>query len=203
MKNLLFFLAFAGIMACSPAGEKAAETDLTGFETSNVKGTSVTYAVKKGADGKIIQEGYIRNGKKDGQWISYDASKGTVSVIESYIDGNLNGYTFKVSSRGYLDEQMGFANNELNGLYAQYKYGRLKSEANYKDGKLDGISREYYDNGKLQQETEFKGGVQNGIYNYYSDDGFLRMSYTYKDGKKVEGGIVDVPKDSIPATEEN
>ena len=194
MKNFLLLLAFVGLFACNQSGSSVSESiDLSGFETSKLKGSDVVHAVKKDMEGKLAMEGFLRNGKKEGQWITYDPVKGTVAILESYVNGKLNGYSFKVSSRGYLDEQIGYLNNELNGKYAQFKYGRLESESYYKNGKLDGLQKQYYDNGKLQQETEFKDGLQDGVYNYYSDDGLLRMSYTYKNGEKIAGGIVEVP----------
>jgi len=40
-----------------------------------------------------------------------------------------------------------------------YESGKLKSEANYKNGKKDGIEKLYYDSGQLMSERNFKGGV--------------------------------------------
>jgi antitoxin component YwqK of YwqJK toxin-antitoxin module len=195
MKKVILFFAIISMVACQQESTSVGEFDVTGYETSKVEGTSVTHLVKKDAEGKILEEGFIRNGKKDGQWITYNAAKGSVETVDSYIDGKLNGYSFIISSRGYIDQQAGYINNELNGRNFKYRYGRPKSEMFYKNGKLDGLQKEYYDNGKIQQETEFKNGAQDGVYNYYSDDGILRMSYQYKNGEKVEGGIIEVPEE--------
>lgn len=195
MKKIILFLSVIAFIACnSSGGGGGAAFDLDGYEVADLKGSAVKHVMKKNEQGKIIEEGFLKNGKKEGQWITYDQTKGAISKIESYVDGSLNGYSFVVSSRGYLDEQAGYLNNVLNGRYFSYRYGRPKSESYYKDGKLNGIQKEFYDNSKLQQETEFKDGIQNGVYKYYSDDGVLRMSYLYKNGEKVEGGIVDVPE---------
>jgi antitoxin component YwqK of YwqJK toxin-antitoxin module len=191
MKRIAMLLMIVSMIACQQNTADTGDFDLTGYESQKISGTSVTKVVKKDAEGKMLEEGFLRNGMKDGQWITYDAAKGSVQNIDSYVDGKLNGYSFMFSSRGYIEEQSGFINNELEGKHFTYRYGRPKSEASYKNGKMDGIQREYYDNGKLQQETEFKNGIQDGVYKYYSDDGILRMSYVYKNGEKVEGGIVE------------
>ena len=198
MKRITLLLLLIGILACQQNGPDAIDFDMTGYESEKIAGTSVTKLIKKDAEGKTLEEGFMRDGKREGQWITYDATKGSVKSIDSYVNGNLNGYSFIMSSRGYIEEQSGFINNQLEGKHFKYRYGRPKSESNYKDGKMDGIQREYYDNGKIQQETEFKNGVQEGIYKYYSDDGVLRMSYTYKNGEKVDGGIVE---NEEPATD--
>ena len=189
-KSLVFFLLIA-FFACEQAPEQATGLDLTGFESEKIPGTSVTRVFKLGEDGKMLEEGFIKDGVKNGQWITYDPSKGAVNKIESFVDGQLTGYSFIISSRGYIDQQAGFLNNTLHGRNYNYRYGRPKSELFYSNGQLDGIQKEYYDNGKLQQETEFKDGIQDGVYNYYSDDGILRMSYMYENGEKVSGGIIE------------
>lgn len=204
MKQIILFLALIGLIACND--QSSTDTggfDLTGYETSKVPGTSTTHVLKKDDNGKVIEEGFIKNGQKNGQWVTYDQTKGAVKTIESYIDGKLSGYSFIVSSRGYIDEQAGYSNNMLHGRNYKYRYGRPKSQLHYKDGKLDGMQKEFYDNGKLQQETEFEAGVQNGVYRYYSDDGILRMEYTYKDGEKVSGGIIEVSEEEEAQAAEN
>lgn len=39
-----------------------------------------------------------------------------------------------------------------------YENGDLKSEVNYKAGKLEGLSKKYYENGYLIAEYYYKGG---------------------------------------------
>lgn len=50
-----------------------------------------------------------------------------------------------------------FKNGKLNGVSkAYYENGNLKLEVNFKDGKKNGLSKEYYENGKLIGEANFK-----------------------------------------------
>ena len=197
MKHFLVLIVILGMYACeSGNGDVAsASVDLVGFESAKVKGTSLTHVFKKNAEGIMLEEGYLKNGQKDGQWIIYDPAKGFVTSIQSYVDGKLNGYSFKVSTKGYLEEQIGYQNGNVEGKYLQFRYGRPQLESNYSKGELDGIYKKYYDNGKLMEEIEYSNGVQNGIYKYYSDDGTLQLAYEYKNGEKVGGGIVDQPEE--------
>ncbi len=56
----------------------------------------------------------------------------------------------------------------------------------YKDGKIDGICKRYYENGNLQSESVWKDGtlVQDGIKKSYHPDGSLRSIGTYVNGKR-------------------
>jgi antitoxin component YwqK of YwqJK toxin-antitoxin module len=193
MKQLLVLAVILTFAACNSSNVKTAagEMDLTGFETSKLSGTDLLYVFKKDENGNMLEEGFVKNGQKNGQWIMYDPIKGHMNSISAYTDGILNGYSFKISDRGYLDEQIAYKNNVLDGKYFKFRYGKPKFESYYIEGKLNGLQKEFYDNGKIQQETGFKDGVQDGVYNYYSDDGIMRMSYIYKNGEKVSGGIIE------------
>jgi antitoxin component YwqK of YwqJK toxin-antitoxin module len=192
MKYFLVILSIISLVACNQTNTQPGENfDLTGYESEKLSGSSMTYVYKQGPDGNMVEEGYLENGLKHGQWITYDPQKGVLTAIESYLNGKLNGYSFVVSNKGFIEEQKGFKNDVLNGSFNKYRYGKFQFQAQYKDGQLDGIKREYYDNGKIQQETEFKDGVQHGAYKYYNEEGQLVLEYTYKDGVKVSGGMVE------------
>lgn len=64
--------------------------------------------------------------------------------------------------------------------------GILESEAEYKDGKMNGFSKLYYPNGKLQSEATFKDNVQVGVQKDYYESGKLKAEVPYKNGK-VDG----------------
>ena len=62
--------------------------------------------------------------------------------------------------------------------------GKVRWERTYKDGKLDGISKQYDEAGTLREEIPFKNGKIEGIYRSYYSDGKLRTEANYKDGLK-------------------
>ncbi len=56
-------------------------------------------------------------------------------------------------------------------------------EENYKEGKKDGIQREWYYTGKLYCEYNYKKGEKNGIQQCWYENGQLWYKYNYKNGK--------------------
>lgn len=69
-----------------------------------------------------------------------------------------------------------------------YESGKLKSEWNYKNGKLEGICKTYYESGELMFKYNYKEGKQDGITRSYYRNGRLKYEYKYRDGK-LEGTI--------------
>lgn len=61
--------------------------------------------------------------------------------------------------------------------------GVIVSEAEYKDGKMNGFSKLYYPNGKLGSEATFKADVQVGVQKDYYESGKLKAEVPYKNGK--------------------
>lgn len=53
---------------------------------------------------------------------------------------------------------------------------------NYKNGKSDGICKNFYDNGNLKFYGEFKNGLPNGILKEYNSNGTLILEERYKNG---------------------
>ena len=78
-------------------------------------------------------------------------------------------------------------NGKEHGLQKQWhgEDGQLEFERNYKDGKPDGLTREWYDNGQLRREKNYKDGKIVGLSRiWYGEDGQLADEVNYKDGKK-------------------
>ncbi len=200
MKNLIFIFGLLFIFSCntnssSNKGKKAFSSD--GYDMISLKGTNVKKAVKYDKDGNTVEEGFIKDGKKEGQWIEYNPKDGKIKSITSYIDGNLNGKYIEFDNRGYLSKSAEFLNDDLNGKYIKYKYNKIIEEANYENGKLNGVRIKYFDgNGKKQEEVEYKDDVIDGTVRYYDDKGEVQIEYVYKNGKKVSGGMVNPAGDN-------
>ena len=75
-------------------------------------------------------------------------------------------------------------NAPYTGIIETYnEKGVLESEAEYKDGKMNGFSKLYYPNGKLGSEATFKDNVQDGLQKDYFEDGKVKLEIPYKNGK--------------------
>ena len=58
-----------------------------------------------------------------------------------------------------------------------YPDGKLKSETNYENGKLEGIAKIYYENGQLRGKGNFRNGVKEGLWVIYNEDGSVNEKY--------------------------
>ena len=93
-----------------------------------------------------------------------------------------------------------FTTKQLDGLCLEYHFmaDRIKSEINYKDGKKDGIYKEYFIDQTIRIQCNYKDDKKSGEYIEYYVDGKLYKKILYKDddeyNKKVynrEGQITE------------
>jgi antitoxin component YwqK of YwqJK toxin-antitoxin module len=198
MKSYLSKLSFTAMLfvifiACDSGSKNAAGTgDFSGYIMEEIAGSSYTQAILKDAEGKLLEEGPVLNGQRNGTWIKY-AEDGRIQLLSSYRDGLLNGPVLRFSNRGQIEEKTFYKDNLYHGPRVTYKFGRPQQEMNYFENELDGMKRKYQNNGKIQEEVEYSRGVQDGIYRFYDDQGNMTLDYLYKNGEKVSGGIVEPP----------
>jgi len=189
MKNICSILFLAFLISCSSNNNSSSEVDLGGYEQEDLGG--VTYVYKVETTGVKVSDGYIRNGKKDGLWTTYDPSGGSIQKLENYIKGSLHGPTIVLNKRGQLDSEAHYVNGKLHGKSATYKFGRPLKETYYKNDVIDGLHKEYFNNGKLQKAVNFKDGKQHGSFKQYNEEGVIIMKYEYENGEKMSGGVVE------------
>jgi len=82
------------------------------------------------------------------------------------------------------------------------KNGELLSEANYKSGKLHGVSKNFYLNGNVHNLITYKDGVKDGLVQTYYKNGILNRETTYKEGK-MHGYQKKFFKDGKLSSEQN
>lgn len=188
MRLLLF--ASVGILlftACQP-GSQGTEipTDLSEYELTDVPGEGLQRVEKKYEDGALLEEGYLLNGQRTGTWFTYELDSPYPQKIMTYAGGMANGPYFELNERGQIELKAYYKNNQLHGRWATYKFNRVIKEANYQNGQLDGVYREYQiGNGKIQKEIQYKNGQIDGRYLFYDEEGNVMLDYQYKNGKKI------------------
>ena len=80
---------------------------------------------------------------------------------------------------------MNFKNGKQNGLQKQwYENAQLWEEENYKDGVLDGLHRKWHRNGKLAEEGNYKDGNRYGLHKQWYSDGQLWEEQNYKNDER-------------------
>lgn len=186
--TILFLLN--GCKSSEPKPEAGAG-DLTGFELTAIPNSSTQHAIRKDANGQIAIEGYVTDNKRSGQWIEF-SPEGDITLIENYVNGLREGWSFKMITRGQIDQKARYHLGSLNGPWIQYKFGKIIEERTYTMGNLDGTVKTYDDRTwKLKQEVQYKDGKQHGYFRYYDEEGNVTLEYEYKNGEKVSGGIVE------------
>lgn len=170
---------------------KTAGLNLDEFQVTDIPGSDLQQAVKLDSKGKILEEGTILNGKRNGTWVVYNQERDVPRSIANYINDQLNGPYFEYSPHGQTDLMCSYRNNVLEGRFVRLKNIRKTEEGFYKNGKLDGPYRKFYEGkDQLQQEANYKDGQLHGTNTYYNSKGEIIMLYEYKNGEKVSGGIV-------------
>jgi len=75
--------------------------------------------------------------------------------------------------------------NNLEGEKTNYYgSGEKLSEGTYKDGELDGLFTEWYENGQKKEGT-YKDGKKDGLETWWYENGQKRFEGTYKDGEFI------------------
>lgn len=163
--------------------------------------------------GKIKEEGTYKNDKKEGIIKRYYES-GKVIQEETYKNNEQNGIVKSYYENGKLMEQGNYKDGKAIGIVELYdENGKLKERKDYSDipydqevnikvyddegylegayfknEKLEGNARGFYDSGKLMRTLTYENGKKEGIYGFFYESGKLKEEGTYKNDKKE--GIV-------------
>lgn len=108
-------------------------------------------------------QGSVKNGKKDGTWISY------------YWDGQLR-------------NKINWKNGVRDGAWVVYhENGQLRTKGNYKNHKTEGAWVYYHENGQLSQKGISKNDEMEGPWVAYQKDGTVwkKWTGTFKNGVKI------------------
>jgi antitoxin component YwqK of YwqJK toxin-antitoxin module len=165
MKNIL--ITFFTVLFCmtSSVGWGVTLDDLY-----IVEGKSNYRYYKKFTDvpytGKITgkHQGYIKNGREEGFWISYWK----------------NGRVFSKGSRK--------DNHKVGDWIYYWDNGQFRNKVNYINGKEEGYVIEYWKNGKVWKKGTYKNGKREGRWVYYHLNDFSlekEGTGTYKNGVKI------------------
>ena len=103
-------------------------------------------------------------------------NKGTNKNPIMYYEGRLfNGIGYDVyNNKSQLKFEEKFKDGKRDGLYKEwYENGQLRVEINHKDNKREGLWKMYYENGQLKRVENFKDGTQIGAFRNWHENGQL------------------------------
>lgn len=99
-------------------------------------------------------------------------------IVDYYKNG-------KIQMEGYSSSAVPLE-EEFDGLVTYYHdNGKPFHEANYKNGKLEGVRKVYYESGELKEQGRYKDGKRDGIWKTFYKSGKIESKGKYQDGEKV------------------
>lgn len=89
-----------------------------------------------------------------------------------------------------------YKNGKINGtVKIYYESGLIRESCDIINGVMHGNNIIYHYNGQVSMNREFANGKLNGYFNYYKFDGQLKSSYSFLDDK-AHGECVDINNDN-------
>ena len=157
--------------------------------------------------GILKSEGNRKNGLLDSTWIFYTETADTLEII-NYVLHKKSGYNYNYEtiteknniSRHYLKSKELYLDDKKEGqsLYF-YPSGKIKQIINYKNGKRQGISKEFDEEGTVITMYEYHNDYmisrdfinrvndkkqKTGVWRSFYDDGKIKEEDIYKNGER-------------------
>ena len=122
----------------------------------------------------------ILNGERREYYVN-----GITKLVENYVDGNLHGECNLYYDNGNLHKKDFYNNSNLNGETRIYYYnGNIRVIKNYINHELNGYCTEYFDNGVISEREFFDDGRINGPYVYYYPNGQKQQEGYFVNGNE-------------------
>ncbi|OPZ30550.1 MAG: MORN repeat variant [Lentisphaerae bacterium ADurb.BinA184] len=138
--------------------------------------------------GEVLQaEVPWEDGKIHGVKKTYHPS-GALASETTYVQGSPTGLSRSFAPDGQLLRALPFKDGRRNGPMTDYWPGRgetVQRVIEYRDGEVDGMSREYYADGKVKWEKPFRRNTLHGIERHFAPDGTVERTRFWLDGKEV------------------
>ena len=129
-------------------------------------------------DGALLAKETIQNGIVVARETFH--SNGTPHIISSLKNGLLHGENKIFGPTGDPVTEENYYFGMLNGICSYYQNGYRYLESPYRDGKKEGIERQYIDGETLVEETEYHDGLKHGPSIFYTD-GISKTEWYYND----------------------
>jgi antitoxin component YwqK of YwqJK toxin-antitoxin module len=160
-----------------------------GQENINSNGFNTFYY----PNGKVLSEGYMKDGKPEGYWKTYY----TTGIIKS--EGNRRNFQLDsiwifYNSTGDTITKINYLYGRKNGYYYEYytdrskpEYiGKVKSKELYVNDVKEGVSYYYYEDGRLHETITYKDDLMSGESIEYDVTGRVITIKRYNKGSLVE-----------------
>lgn len=128
--------------------------------------------------------GYYQDGKKSGSWVEYDQNN-MIKSVTTYVNGKREGITLEFNNNQIVRQYLSH-NDRRHGEYVEYNGVRIREVRHYEAGKMEGVTRIYYDNGTLMEESHYANGLRDGVSKWFDQAGNLSIQYEYNKGELIK-----------------
>lgn len=178
LKKQLLSLVLAFIFGCGLSFAQINEFDANGKR----HGVWKKYYKNK----RIRYSGTFQNGKEIGTFKFYSAANSEFpSVVKVFNPTNNTAEVTFYTVEGKLESKglMNGKNREGKWLYYHEDGKTVMSEEMYKNGKLNGPYRTFYNSGKPTEVANYVDGLLDGNYKKYAIKGHIYQDFNYRAGK--------------------
>lgn len=123
---------------------------------------------KKQANGRLLYEGYFKDGKPVGEWKRYHPG-GQLKALIIYKGDTAYTQLFDVWRKKVAEGN--YVNQKKEGLWKIYRDNRLVADEYYRRGIKNGLSHRYYDTGEVMEECNWVNGKKEGAYRVFFKNG--------------------------------
>ena len=131
-------------------------------------------------------EGVFNHGKEIGVFKYFDdTNAGAIIATRDFSKGDGSCYAIFYDQKGNKVSEGKLLNKIPDGIW---KYYHLESKTimtieSYKNGKLDGTKKIFYNNSMLAEETNYSLGIKNGAAKTFAENGKPLDEHSYKNGQ--------------------
>lgn len=134
------------------------------------------------SNGNVKAKGFYTNDYADGLFSEYFPSGG-LALRGSFVMNVMNGEMVKYDYRGRLEEKFHYKNGKEYGTYEKHVDGRLLYKGNAINGRQDGFCEEYfYVTGKVYRSYTIKNGKLDGMLKQYDAYGEQNLEIVFDNG---------------------
>ena len=136
----------------------------------------------KHRNGAVSSEGYLRNGKPDGYWKSFN-EQGQITSEGNRKNFLLDG-VWKFYTNGELTSEITYENDKRNGISRIFAANEIIVTP-YVDDFISGTREIFFKNGDIKQRTPFERGLEHGLEYTFSETGEIIAITEYRRGFRV------------------
>jgi len=209
MKSFFSIVTIFCFSAVTLFGQSGANvTDAANLKQGQWRLTGKDKNSTKYGPNQIVEEGFYKDGRKEGAWTKYYTNSKVQHVL-TFKSNKLDGLATFYYKNGKKKEEGIWKNSRWLGNYKYfYKNGNLRNEWKYNEtGKRTGVQKYYHENGKLKLEGAWENGKESGPIIEFYDDGSVKSERFFAGGKidinktkkytKSQKSSTSTPSDSL------